>query len=73
MSFWWWVLIFVGIAAIGSAVYALLGLQLWRKFRRLTAEIGRLTQMVSELQVAVATASAPRPDEGLDTALTGRH
>ena len=39
MTFWWWVLLFGGIALAASGSSRMLGLRLWRKAKVLLAEL----------------------------------
>lgn len=68
MSFWWWVLVFGGIAVIALGLFAMLGRQLWRKGKALLADLGRLTAVLGTLEAAtgpsgpeVESAWSPEP------------
>ena len=61
MTFWWWVLVFGGIAIMALALFAMLGLRLWRKAKVLLAELARLSALTATLEAAMAPADA---DEG---------
>lgn len=50
MTFWWWVLVYGGIAVAALVLYGLLGLGLWRTTKQLKAEIGRLSQLVANAE-----------------------
>jgi hypothetical protein len=52
VSFWWWVLIFGGIAVAALGLFAMLGLQLWRKGKVLLADLGRLSAVLGTLEAA---------------------
>lgn len=52
MAFWWWVLIFGGIAAVALALYGILGLRLWRKTRLLLSDLRRLSATTAKLELA---------------------
>lgn len=56
MGFWWWVLVYVGIAVVALILYALLGLSLWRKTKVLMGELGRLSAVAAEAQATMAAA-----------------
>lgn len=69
MSFWWWVLLYGGIAVLALVLYGVLGLGLWRRAKRLTADIGRLTELAATAERTMrpldeddwAAAAARRP------------
>lgn len=58
MTFWWWVLLFGGIALAGLGLFAMLGLQLWRKGKTLLAELARLSAVAATLESAVGPVGA---------------
>ena len=65
MGFWWWVLIFGGIALAAVALYVVLGLGLWRRAKVLMRELGRLGDTAATLSAAFDQA-APRRGSGHD-------
>lgn len=59
MGFWWWVLIFVDIGLAALALFALLGLSLWRKTKVVAADLGRISALVAAAEVAMSAAARP--------------
>jgi len=61
---WAWVLRWVVLLLCAGAVFGLLGLRLWRKFKALIAEIGtsseRLTAVLAQLNDLTDQSNDPR-------------
>ena len=74
MSFWWWVLVFGGIAMAALGLFALLGLRLWRKAKVLVAELGRLSAAAGTLDAAMGPAGpGNEPGWSPEPIRIGRH
>jgi hypothetical protein len=74
VTFWWWVLIFGGIAIGGLALFAVLGLQLWHKIKALLKELGALSAAFAILERAMGPAVASdEPAWQPDPLAIGRH
>ena len=58
MGLWWWVLTSVLLLAFALAVLGLLGLGLWRKVKKLTTELSRLTTTLESAGDAMRPAGA---------------
>jgi len=56
VNFWWWFLLFGGIAVAALGLFVLVGLQLWRKAKVLVAELARLSALAGTLETAMAAA-----------------
>lgn len=54
MGAWWLVLIFGGIGLFALALYAVLGLSLWRKAKVLMADLGRLSAVAATAEAAMS-------------------
>jgi len=50
VSFWWWVLVYGGIAAAALVLFGVLGLGLWRRSKQLSSEIGRLSELAGNAE-----------------------
>lgn len=57
MGFWWWVLVFGGIAVVALGLFAVLGLRLWRRAKVLLAELARMSSAVTTLETAFGPAA----------------
>jgi len=55
VTFWWWVLVFGGIAIAALGIHVVLGLRLWRKAKVLLAELARLSAVAGTLESAMGS------------------
>ncbi|GAB6902943.1 hypothetical protein [Kineosporia succinea] len=53
MSVWWWVLIWVVMVLAALGLFAMIGLDLWRKAKALLSELGTASDRFSEISAAM--------------------
>lgn len=65
MTWWSWILIWLGLALAAIAVLVLFGLSYWRKGKVLLRQLDEVTAKLDALQPASPEESAPRPPSSL--------